>query len=82
VIDVLAKLAKWENLIWYIRGAMNALINKSQVRKRALWAASHYRPFVNFTRVSDQFVKRIEAKVYGLIDAEVKALPSKGVTIK
>ena len=58
------------------------LINKTNVKKHALWAASHYRPCVGFTRVSDAFFRRIDRKLVGLINEEIRCLPSKGVTIK
>jgi hypothetical protein len=58
------------------------LINKTNVKKHALWAAGHYRPFVGFTRVSDSFLRRIDHKLLNLINEEIRCLPSKGVTIK
>ena len=61
---------------------MNALINKSETKKYALWAASHYRPFVGFTRVSEEFLTRIDGKLRNVINSEIRSLPSKGVTIK
>ena len=61
---------------------MNALINKSHVRKYSLHVADCHRPFAGFTRVSEEFFTRIEGKLRLIIEAEIKALPSKGVTIK
>lgn len=70
------------NSIWYIDGDMHTLINKSNIKKYALHVADCHRPFAGFTRVSGQFFDRIEGKLRLLIEAEIRALPSKGVTIK
>lgn len=61
---------------------MNALINKAQVRKYSLHVADCHRPYAGFTRVSEEFFARIESHLRLFIEAEVKRLPSKGVTIK
>lgn len=59
-----------------------SLLNKTNVKKHALWAAHHYRPCVAFSRVSDTFYRRIEHKLMAMINEEIRCLPSKGVTIK
>jgi hypothetical protein len=61
---------------------MNALINKSHVKKYALHVADCHRPFVGFTRVSNEFLIRLEGKLRAIIEDEIRRLPSKGVTIK
>ena len=70
------------NAIWYIESVMHTLLNKSNARKFALHTASNLRPCVGFRRVSEEFLVRIEGKLRWIITQEVKALPSKGVTIK
>lgn len=57
----------------------NPLINKSNVRKRALHFGSmrEWKP----TRVSAEFLNRFEASVDVLLRNMVNALPSKGKTI-
>jgi hypothetical protein len=82
VVDNLAKAAHRRNPIWYAYGAMNALLNKTHVRKYSLHVADCHRPFAGFTRVSEEFLIRLEGKLRLIIESEIKSLPSKGITIK
>ena len=61
---------------------MHTLINKTNTKKFALHTANKLRPFVGFRRVSWEFLARIEGKLKWMIAQEIKAFPSKGVTIK
>lgn len=56
------------------------ILNRSAVRRYALEFARANRP--KFTRVSQEFVDRIEARVKALIQAEGQRHPSLGVTLK
>jgi hypothetical protein len=57
-------------------------INAKAVRELALHLASAHRPAQGFTRVSKEFLERVDAKVRNLVLNEVKAHPSKGTTLK
>jgi hypothetical protein len=57
-------------------------INAKAVRELALHLASAHRPTQGFTRVSKEFLERIDAKVRNLVLNEVKTHPSKGSTLK
>lgn len=57
-------------------------INSKATKQFFLYAASQYRPAVGFTRVSQEVLEHIDAKVRNMIIAEVKAQPSRGQTIK
>jgi hypothetical protein len=57
-------------------------INAKAVRELALHLASAHRPAQGFTRVSKEFLERIDAKVRNLVLNEVKTHPSKGSTLK
>lgn len=61
---------------------MASILNKSAVKKAALDAAEKLRPAVGFTRVSREFINRMESILLNRIRAEVQALPSVGKTIK
>lgn len=60
---------------------MTTLLNKSKVKKLALRIASQERSH-KFTRVSPDFLARMEAILAASIAAEVKRLPSLGKTIR
>lgn len=55
-----------------------SLLNRAAVKRAAL----HYAESRGFTRVSAEFLDRIEIKLRGLIRAEVHAHPSVGKTLK
>lgn len=57
-------------------------INAKAVRELALHLAAAHRPFSPFTRVSEQFLQRIDAKVRALVLTEVNSHPSVGRTLK
>ena len=59
---------------------MSLILNRSAARRYALEFARANRP--KFTRVSQEFLDRIEARVKALIQAEVQRHPSLGVTLK
>lgn len=59
---------------------MASLLNRAKVRQLTLEAAkSRAQPF---TRVSKEFLDRIEANLINMVYREVQALPSAGRTIK
>lgn len=60
----------------------NALINISHVKKYAIHAAGELRPYVGFKRVSQEFLDRIEGRLRRMVEQEVKAQPSRGITIR
>lgn len=60
---------------------MTTLLNKAKVKKLALRIAEEQRAH-KFTRVSPDFLQRIEAGVYAMVLGEVKRLPSLGKTIR
>ena len=57
-----------------------SLLNKKAVKQLALELAQkrHH----EFTRVSPEFVNRIEATVRNIIESSIQSLPSLGKTIK
>lgn len=55
-------------------------INKKRVKQLALNLAE--KRAHTFTRVSQEFLEDINTEVFLLVDRRVKALPSKGKTIK
>ena len=59
---------------------MNNTTNQSNVKKYALAVSADTRQG-KFTRVSKDFLDRIEAKTRNLIQAEVRNHPSVGVTL-
>jgi hypothetical protein len=58
-----------------------ALINKAALRRLALDLSKQHRRG-KFTRVSKEFVDRIEARLILLVHDEVKRHPTLGVTLK
>lgn len=58
-----------------------SLLNKSKVREFALQLSAENRGG-KFTRVSSEFVDRVESKLRNLIRQEIHSLPSVGVTLK
>ena len=56
------------------------ILNRSAARRYALEFALANRP--KFTRVSQEFLDRIEARAKAVIQAEVQRHPSLGVTLK
>jgi hypothetical protein len=57
------------------------LLCREHVREFLLDAARRHRPFNKFSRVSEQTLVAINAKVRAICVSRVKQLPSKGVTI-
>jgi hypothetical protein len=57
-------------------------INAKAVRELALHLAAAHRPAQGFTRVSKEFLERIDAKVRNLVLTEVNSHPSVGRTLK
>jgi hypothetical protein len=57
-------------------------INAKSIRELALHLASAHRPAQGFSRVSKEFLERIDAKVRNLVLNEVQSHPSKGTTLK
>jgi len=60
---------------------MTTLLNKAKIKRLALRLAGEQRAH-KFTRVSPDFLQRIEAGVYAMVLGEVKRLPSLGKTIR
>jgi hypothetical protein len=58
------------------------LINQKHVKNYALYQAKALRPFHPFTRVSKNFLERVEAAVRQAVINEIKAHPSKGTTLQ
>ena len=58
-----------------------SLLNKSKVREFALQLSTENRGG-KFTRVSSDFIDRIEAKLRNIIRQEIHAHPSVGTTLK
>ena len=58
-----------------------SLLNKSKVRAYALQLSEENRGG-KFTRVSSDFIDRIEAKLRNIIRQEIHAHPSVGTTLK
>ena len=58
------------------------LTNQAAVREFALAVAERNHPAKGFTRVSQELLDRMEAKLRIIIAAELHAMPSIGVTIK
>ena len=56
------------------------ILNRSAARRYALEFARANRP--KFTRVSQEFLDRIEARAKAVIQTEVQRHPSPGVTLK
>jgi hypothetical protein len=75
-------ISKRENAICYIIRVMNALLNKSHVKKYTLHVAATLRPAANFSRVSEEFLLRVEKQVRVYINGEIHRHPTNGVTIK
>ena len=59
---------------------MASVLNKAQVKQLALSVSQQDRGG-KFTRVGGDFINRIESKTRALIAAEVRAHPTKGVTL-
>jgi hypothetical protein len=57
-------------------------LNAKAVRELALHYASTHRAQVKFTRVSKDFLERIEYKLRAIVLHEVKTHPSRGTTLK
>lgn len=57
------------------------ILNQARVKRLALDIARRQRTH-KFTRVSQEFIQRIDASLKVLIVREINALPSKGRTIK
>ena len=58
-----------------------SLLNRSRVKSLAMDIAAKERA-QNFTQVSKTFLDRIEGRLIRIIQAEVRAHPSKGKTLK
>lgn len=58
------------------------LLNKKHVKQFTLDAAKQFRPFHPFERVGESWYTDLDAAVRRLIVGKVKALPSKGKTIR
>lgn len=61
---------------------MTTVINRAQVKEKALELAATIRPANNFTRVGESFLDRIEARTRAAIADEVRRHPSTGRTLK
>ncbi len=59
-----------------------SLINQSKVRAYALDVATAKRPHLCMTRVSAEYLDRVEARLRAMIREDIERLPSKGRTIK
>lgn len=57
-------------------------INAKAVRELALHYAATQRAQAKFTRVSKDFLERVEYKLRAIVLHEVKSHPSKGTTLK
>jgi hypothetical protein len=60
---------------------MSSLLNKAKVREFALQLSAENRGG-KFTRVSSEFIERIESKVRNLVRQEIHSHPSVGCTLK
>ena len=58
------------------------LINQKHVKDFTLHQAKALRPFHPFTRVSRDFMERIDAAVRRAVVNEIKSHPSKGSTLQ
>lgn len=58
------------------------LLNKKAVKEFTLKVAADERPASGFSRVSEKFITRMDAKLREWIRDEVKRHPSKGKTIQ
>lgn len=59
-----------------------SLLNKTNVRAFALAEAKRQRPAAGFTRVSKEFLDRVESTLRAHIAAKIHGQPSNGKTIK
>lgn len=59
-----------------------SVVNRTALRHLTLGLAARLRPAVGFTRVSTEFIQRMESWLRLKVSQEIMALPSKGKTIR
>lgn len=65
-----------------INSRQSHVINRAYVRQWALEYAKDKRPFVGFTRVSEEFLNAVESATKAFIRDRIERHPTKGRTLK